>query len=309
MQSKAVRRLEDQFREAFQREPAGNAAHKAAMKLYNLAIAHDTRIDATLFKKLAYVSFTKAFESDHDPIGVHNKGLALVYKPTCIAKDYGAYIVATAEAFGFTRVHECGSRDLYDYLNARDGVIVNFKNAIISTPDMCFGMAINHNFAYNHVRRDEMLATAMLLYRSMIVWTILIALMDPDNDYEIPDHMRAKVRSFLACMGIVESYKCIGGEDAHPWVIVNDEDKPCLVDAISCYGAVEHGQGRYWAFRHASARFIRARMAAQLIQRRWRTYMRVRSNVRHLHMINKYSPNVAVLPSQITRTIAVLSSK
>lgn len=290
--SKYVRSLEDKFRNSFAAGPASRATYRAAKAVCQAAFKLKVRIDPALFDKLTFAIHDRVLDEKAEI----NAALKMAYEPTVIAKEYGTYIVATAKTFGFTRAYDRCVDDVLD-----NGAIVDLCRAIASTPDIYFGEGAIDGI-YDPNRRSEARSTALLLYTSMIASVILETQMDPDNDYMIYEHARGNVRSFLACMGIVDSYVCVGGEDLDaPSELKSDN----LVDVMSTYFAVEHVNGRYWAFRHACARFFRARWAARLIQRRWRKYMRVRNNVRKLHMINKYARYVPVLPAEVVRAIAV----
>ncbi len=294
-----VMSLEALFDDAFIDDETSDTAFDAAMQLFDKSIDNNVRIDAALFPKLAYVVYRNGFTYVADERTPKLKrGLQLAFEPSKILQEYGAYVVATAKAYGITRMYDHGSSGMDEYLY-EDGTILNMESAITSTFNVFFGTYPEESH-YNTKTR-VLYPVAMMLYTGMIVWDIMLSQMDPDNGHAIYEHARDKVKSFLACLGIVPSYVCIGGEEEVPVTPTDDT----LFNIITSYYAVEHDKGRYFAFRHAAARFLRARLAARTVQRAWRARkLRIQNAVRSLHIINKFKGDHAELPRELVRAIA-----
>ncbi len=251
----------------------------AALDLCQTAVTCDMRIDAKLFKELAYV-FREHFEEDTREDFAW-EGLQLAYAPTAGMKAYGTYIDATAKA-----VFGSSSEDI----NPEDGTIVDLRYVIMSTSDI-FGRSPD---------------AASFAYLSMTACLIMTKYFGYDDE-AMSDDRRNNAKSFLARMGVVHSYACIGGEDEPDGM---STDGMSLVDVLLSHEAsyVENDKGRYWASRHMAACFFRARCAARTIQRAWRARkLRMQNAARCLHMINKYADHLVALPAGVVHIIALFT--
>ncbi len=272
-----------------------------ALELCHFCVAKDLPMKPVLFAKLAdafsfhdvFLDIHGAPDVPHEDIVTREKAYRLACHPERVFYEFCAYIVTTAHDFGFVQIQEVLDQvvvpleqRLHEDLGAVD------FNDVVSFVDTFLIQETSHN------RQTSM----MLLYAANTIHLILRCLADPTTR-EVYEDMRDHVDSFLACFGIVETYRCVGGEcsGADPCTT-----RPTLSSLITSTRVVnfddpEH-HGPYFMCRHIAARFLCARRAARVIQRNWRKYRRFvrRNGARALHMINKY---VCTIPIELVQDI------